>query len=170
MPPKAAPASQPAKGPASTPAGPTPGKLGLGPALEIRTSPEDRCPVCAMKPHKNQKFASGLELEDGRTFYTCGTGCFLRSHLHPEIYLGTTKVKRRAVPDYFTGKPLDAMAAHWVAQSDVTGPMGPAPVALSSEQDVLTFRSRHGGKYAFQLEGFSDKNFEVVMGKPAIRK
>lgn len=162
--------SQPAGAASQPSAGPAAAKRGLGPEGEIRPSPEDRCPVCAMKPHTNPKFASGLELEDGRTFYTCGTGCFLRAHLHPEVYLGSAKVKRAAVPDYFTGEAIEADAAYWVAGSDVKGPMGPAPVALSSEEDVETFRRRHGGPHRFRLEDLDDARFEEITGKPALRR
>lgn len=162
------PAAQPASMPAARP-GPTPATLGLGEDGQIRTQPEDRCPVCAMMPHKNPKFASGVQLADGRTFYTCGTGCLLRAHLHPEVYLGAGPITRAVVPDYFTGRPLDADKAFWVAGSDVSGPMGPTPVPLSSEADADSFIRRHGGPHRFQLKDLDDDRFQQITGKPALK-
>lgn len=149
--------------------GPTPAKLGLAAGGALQTSPEDACPVCGMRPHKHKKFASGIELEDGTTYYTCGTGCLIRAHLHPKLYLGESAapIKRRITPDYFNGKPLDALEAHWVYGSDVVGPMGPAFVPLASEADLATFRERHGGADVFQLPGLTAEKFAVITGKPS---
>ncbi len=122
-----------------------------------------------MMPHKHPKFASGLELDDGRSFYTCGTGCYLRVHLHPEIYFGAAKIKRAFVPNYFNGKALDAHAAWWVAGSDVIGAMGQTPVALSSKQDADSFVRRHGGAHRFKLQELDDAKFQAITGKPAIK-
>jgi len=123
-----------------------------------------------MKPHKNPKFASGLELADGRTFYTCGTGCFLRAHLHPEVYLGAEGIKRGVVPNYFSGEPMDAMAAFWVAGSDVTGPMGPTPVPLADKAEADSFIRRHGGPHRFRLKDLDDERFQQITGKPALKR
>jgi nitrous oxide reductase accessory protein NosL len=150
--------------------GPSPAAEGLTEDGELHVSDGDRCPVCGMQVKKHPKFASALELVDGRTFYFCGTGCLIRTWLHPELFVrvGKPELRRAVVRDYFEGKPLSALEAHWVAGSDVVGPMGPALVPLRSEADVETFRKRHGGKTVFRLGDLDDERWRAITGKPAV--
>jgi nitrous oxide reductase accessory protein NosL len=150
--------------------GPAPAGKGLDEDGKMQVSAGDRCPVCGMQVKKHPKFASALELQDGRTFYFCGTGCLIRTWLHPELFVRVEKpeLKRAMVRDYFEGRPLSALEAYWVAGSDIVGPMGPALVPLRSEQDVETFRERHGGKTVFRLGDLDDATFRAITGKSAV--
>ena len=156
--------------PAGAVASPARGTLGADGNLSPH--PDDRCPVCAMKPHKNPKFASAIEHADGRVWYFCGTGCMIRSWLHPEIFLGVEPgtLKRSVVPGYFDGKPVDGAKARWVAGSDVVGPMGPALVPLATETEAAAFVKRHGGNHRFRLGELNDERWQEITGKPAARK
>jgi nitrous oxide reductase accessory protein NosL len=149
---------------------PAPGKP-LADDGSMQIGPSDRCPVCAMKVDEHKKFASGIQLEDGRTHYFCGTGCMLRTWIHPEAFLGASKsqLRRAVVRDYFTGKHLDAGKAIWVAGSDVVGPMGPAIVPLADEASAAEFKKRHGGKATFKLSDLDDAMWEKLTGKKAAR-
>ncbi len=149
-----------------------PAASGLDADGAMHVGPEDRCPVCAMNVKKHEKFAAAIELKNGETHYFCGTGCMIRSWLHPEVFLGVDKsrLKRAVVKDYFTGKPLDAMEAYWVAGSDVVGPMGPALVPLKSESDREAFVKRHGGKVQFRMSEMTDEKWEKITGKKAASK
>ena len=93
----------------------------------MHIGPDDRCPVCAMRPARYPKSACAIQLTDGRTFYFCETGCMLRSWLHPDVHLGVAKsaLRRVVAREYFSGAHIDGQAALWVAGSDVIGPMGP---------------------------------------------
>lgn len=157
---------------ASRAKGPAPAQKAMAADGALQISPEDACPVCGMRPHKHPKFASGVELEDGTTYYTCGTGCMIRTYLHPDRYLGhdAKPIKRLMTPDYFTGKPLDALQAHWIYGSGVVGPMGPAFVPLATEADVMTFRERHGGAHQFELPGLTAEKFGVITGRSSMGK
>ena len=150
--------------------GPASAATGLDGAGQMRISESDRCPVCAMRPHKHPKFASAIELKDGRTFYFCGTGCMIRSYRHPEVFLGTSQaqITKAVARDYFSGDPIDALNAVWVAGSDVIGPMGPALVPLKSAAGAADFRKRHGGKHTFQLAELDDEKWFAITGKPAV--
>jgi nitrous oxide reductase accessory protein NosL len=130
---------------------------------------EHRCPVCAMDPSEHPKNAATIELTDGRVFHFCGTGCMLRTWLHPEVFLGVERdlLKKAVVQEYFEGRPLDAAAAVWVAGSDVVGPMGPALVPLASEEDAAVFRERHGGTHTFHTADLDDALWLEIKGKPA---
>ena len=133
--------------------------------------PTDRCPVCAMTVKKHAKFASAIQLEDDTTYYFCGTGCMLRTWLHPEVFLNKPKqaLRRGVVQDYFTGEQRDAAGVIWVVGSDVVGPMGPAIVPLSDEKSAETFQQRHGGKATFKLDELDDAKWQEITGKKAGR-
>lgn len=131
---------------------PVPALLPLDGSGRMRVSAADRCPVCAMRPHRYPKFSGAIVLTDRTTYYFCSAGCLIRAWRDPEIYLGVKRgaIERPVVRDYFTGAPIDAGSAFWVDGSDVIGPMGPARVPLSSETDAGTFVRRHGGRGPFR--------------------
>ena len=135
----------------------------------MQISDQDRCPVCAMKVDAHKKFSSAIQLANGETFYFCGTGCMIRSWLHPEIFLNAYKsqLKKSVVQDYFTGKQVDGLAVHWVAGSDVVGPMGPALVPILDESQLEIFKKRHGGKAVFRLGEMTDEKWQQMTGKKA---
>lgn len=120
---------------------------------QMQISAQDRCPVCGMFPAKRPKTAAAMALADGRTFYFCGNGCLLRTWHAAPTYLNAPRetIQRMVARDYFSGAPIDAYKAWWVAGSDVIGPMGPAIVALQTEPAVTQFKTRHGGKKVFQM-------------------
>ena len=138
--------------------GPHPALKSVDAEGRMQLSNEDRCPVCGMYPAKRPKNAAAMVMKDGRTFYFCGNGCLLRTWRYSDRHLNAPaqSIQRMVVQDYFSGAPLDAEKAWWVAGSDVIGPMGPALVALRTEQDVARFKKRHGGRTVFQLEQMDD--------------
>ena len=133
---------------------------------------KDRCPVCAMKVKDHSKFASAIQLKNGITYYFCGTGCMIRSWMHPEAFLGVQKdlMETPIVRDYFTGKEMDARHAIWVAGSDVVGPMGPALVPLRNKEDFEAFLRRHGGTTSFRLEDMTPDKWRAITGKRSTPK
>ncbi len=159
------------RGIAAAGSGPQPGKMGLDEAGRMQVSDGDRCPVCAMNVIKHPKFASAIQLKESRTFYFCGTGCMIRSWMHPEVFLGVEKdqLEKPVVKAYFTGKEMDAREAIWAAGSDVIGPMGPALVPLKDEAELETFRQRHGAKATFRLSEMDDEKWQAITGKKAVK-
>jgi nitrous oxide reductase accessory protein NosL len=147
--------------------GPTPGQNRLALDGEMRISPEDRCPVCAMLPIRYPRFAAAIELQEGPTYYFCSPGCMLNAWLHPDIFLGATAVqlKRPVVLTYLSGEALDARHVFWVSGSDVIGPMGPALVPLKDTTHLEAFRRRHGAKHVFRLDELNHANWETLTGK-----
>lgn len=144
-----------------------PAEKPLGEDGRLQLSQGDRCPVCAMPVADHPKTAAAIQLSGGQTYYFCGTGCLIKSWLHPEVYLGVdrSRLSRAVVQDYFTGAPLDALKAKWVAGSDVVGPMGPMLVPLKDAAALATFKERHGGKTDFSLDGLTDAAFRAITGK-----
>jgi copper chaperone NosL len=150
--------------------GPQPGLKPLDENGRLQISDPDRCPVCAMKVKIHPKFSSAIQVSDGRTFYFCGTGCMIRSWMHPEIFLNLSKaeLKKCVVQDYFSGAQADGLAAYWVAGSDVVGPMGPALVPILDAQQVEIFKKRHGGTAVFRLGEMTDEKWQQLTGKKAV--
>jgi copper chaperone NosL len=145
-------------------------KPGLKPLDEhgrMQIGDQDRCPVCAMKVNAHKKFSSAIQLTNGDTFYFCGTGCMIRSWLHPEIFLNASKseLKKSVVQDYFSGQHVNGLAVYWVAGSNVVGPMGPALVPILDEKQVEIFKRRHGGKAVFRLGEMTDEKWQQLTGK-----
>ena len=150
--------------------GPVPGLKALDAEGRMHISQQDRCPVCAMMPAKHAKFASAIQLKSGETYYFCGTGCMIRTWMHPEVFLNVPadKLERCVVPAYFSGEQIDGLSAFWVAGSDVVGPMGPALVPLKSADGVDAFRERHGGSVVFKMGELDDQRWEEITGKKAV--
>ena len=148
---------------------PKPGLHPLDKNGQMRISPENRCPVCGMKVENHRKFVSAIQLNDKTTYYFCGTGCMIRSWMHPEIFLGVVIADLRlpVAREYFTGRQVDARNVIWVAGSDVIGPMGPALVPLKDEKSLKVFMQRHGGKMHFRLEEMDDARWFAITGKKA---
>ena len=147
---------------------PRPGVHPLDARGQLHTSPDDRCPVCAMRPIKYPRFAAAIQLMNGTTFYFCSAGCMLKAWLQPVVFLDrrTEALERPVAQDYFSGEPVDARQVFWIAGSDVIGPMGPALVPLRESSHVEAFRRRHGAAQIFRLEALNSDNWETLTGKP----
>ncbi len=147
--------------------GPMAGSLPLDESGQMQVDQEDRCPVCGMKAIEHRKFASAIQMNDNTTYYFCGTGCMIRSWVHPEIFLArpTTDLKRPVVKEYFSGRETDARDIIFVAGSDIIGPMGPALVPVMDAASVKVFKKRHGGKTEFLLKDMSDARWFEITGK-----
>jgi nitrous oxide reductase accessory protein NosL len=145
-------------------------RQGLADDGQLRPVQGDRCPVCAMHIVEHPKTAAALVLDNGATYYFCGNGCMIRTWLHPEVFLRVerARIARTVVQDYFTGAPIDAMDAYWIAGSDVVGPMGPALVPLKDEASVEAFKGRHGGRIEFRLREVDDARWEEITGRKAV--
>ena len=138
--------------------GPLPANTAPGADGRLQIDPADRCPVCAMFPARRPDAAAAMTFTNGEAFYFCSNGCLLRSWLRPDVYLGrpAATIDRLIVLDYFSGRPIDARTATWVAGSDVVGPMGPAIVALGDPGQLGTFKRRHGSRTVFTFDQLDD--------------
>jgi copper chaperone NosL len=147
--------------------GPAAGVKPLDENGRMQISAEDRCPVCGMKVRRYPKFASAIQLHSRATFYFCSTGCMIRSWMHPEIYLGTTRteLKLPVVKEYFSGRQVDGRSIIFVFGSDVIGPMGPTLVPVMDENYLKVFKKRHGGKLQFLLDEMDDGKWLEMTGR-----
>lgn len=134
---------------------------------QMQVSPGDRCPVCGMTVIRYPKFNCAIQLKNSDTYYFCATGCMVRSWMHPEIYLGTTRdmLERPIIREYFSGQQMDARDIIFVYGSDVIGPMGPALVPVLDERHLKAFKKRHGGKTQVLLKDLNDDKWYEMTGK-----
>ena len=144
--------------------GPQPASKPLPADGRVAPDKADRCPVCAMFPARYPRSAAAMTLKNGATYYFCSNGCLLRTWLRPGAYLGKKRaaIDRMVVLDYFSGRPVDARKATWVAGSDVVGPMGPAIIALGAAGHAAAFNERHGGDIVFALEQLDDNLWRKI--------
>ncbi|MGD8366179.1 MAG: nitrous oxide reductase accessory protein NosL [Desulfobacterales bacterium] len=147
--------------------GPAPARRGLDADGRMQISRQDRCPVCAMPVAEHERFSAAVVVADGSTFYFCTPGCMLRAWLKPERYLNRSRAQlvKPVARDYFTGDCIDGRNALWVSGSDVIGPMGPALVALKSDDELTAFRKRHGAGRVFRLSALRVENWAEMIGK-----
>lgn len=144
--------------------GPLPAATALAADGRMQIGNADRCPVCAMFPARQPHAAAAMTLKTGQAFYFCSNGCLLRAWLRPTAYLGREResIARLVVQDYFSGEPIDASTATWVAGSDVIGPMGPAIIALGDRSQLDAFKRRHGGRTVFSLDQVDDDLWKQI--------
>jgi nitrous oxide reductase accessory protein NosL len=154
-----------------TGSGPLPGQHPLDNNGQMHLGKQDRCPVCGMQVIKYPKFACAIQLKNKSTFYFCGTGCLLKTWLHPEAFLGKPSgdVFKIIVQEYFSGQQIDAREVVWVSGSDVIGPMGPAMVPLKNETYLKVFKKRHGGKDVFYLKDLNEITWQSMTGRNAFK-
>jgi len=134
---------------------------------QMQVSPGDRCPVCGMTVIQYPKFNCAIQLTNTDTYYFCATGCMVRSWMHPEIYLGTTRdmLERPIVREYFSGEQMDARDIIFVYGSNVIGPMGPALVPVMDELHLKAFKKRHGGNTQVLLKELTDDRWYEMTGR-----
>lgn len=143
-----------------------PGLRALDESGHMPVSASDRCPVCGMRVIRYPHFSTAIQLHDKTTYYFCSAGCMIRAWLQPEIFLGQPKsrILRTVAKNYFTGRPVDALKAIWIAGSDVIGPMGPAVISVSGPEEQRTFQRRHGGTRVFRLPELTDELWQAILG------
>ncbi len=140
---------------------------GLSADKEFQITLEDSCPVCGMRVSDYEKYACGIQLQDGRFFYTCGTECLVRVFLDPETHLAvsSTHCERFYVQEFFSGEVVDVRETSMVAGSDFIGPMG-RTVAPVDPDHVDVFIRRHGGNRVFQLTELTKEEWKSLSRKP----
>ena len=108
---------------------------------------KDRCGVCGMFVQKYPNWVATIVFEDGSQVFFDGPKDLFRYLVDLEKYGAQDReVSRIFVTDYYRVQPVDAKAAHFVAGSDVMGPMGHELVPLESREHAETFVRDHGGK------------------------
>lgn len=130
------------------------GALLIGPAAwaadppaPLVPGPKDRCAVCGMFVEKYPNFLAQLVLGDGSTAYFDGVKDMMRYLRDPGRFGGAAREARAVfVKDYYSLETVDGREAHYVAGSDVLGPMGKELIPFRTREAAEEFKKDHKGK------------------------
>lgn len=109
----------------------------------------DKCPVCGMFVSGYQDWLAVVRLKSGKIAYFDGPKDMFTYLLNLRKYDPTAKptdITEILVKDYYSLAPIDARAAYFVLDSNVTGPMGRELIPLARKQDAEEFKTDHNGK------------------------
>ncbi len=114
---------------------------------KIEYTKHDKCPICGMFVYKYPKWVAMVEV-NGKKIYFDGAKDMFKYVIKHKSKIDNKKV---FVTDYFSGKKIDALFAHFVYGSNVYGPMGNEFIPFYSEKDANSFRKDH---YGMAVYGF----------------
>ncbi len=122
--------------------------------------PKDRCPVCGMFVEKYRNWTATVVFEDGSQVFFDGPKDLFKFLLDPARYGGEeSSIADVFVTDYYTTKFVNARDTLFVVGSDVTGPMGPELVPITTQEHADSFRADHGGE---QVLTFDEVTAEAI--------
>lgn len=132
-------------------------------SVGVKPTPRDKCPVCGMFVSKYPEWVAGVRFPDGTYAVFDGPKDLFTFWLQQDRYApGRDRASMRPfVTDYYAVKPVDARTAHYVAGSDVLGPMGRELVPFATESDAREFARDHRGK---RIVAFDDVNLVFLKG------
>jgi nitrous oxide reductase accessory protein NosL len=114
-----------------------------------KPGPKDKCPVCGMFVKKYPDWVAQVVFKDGTHAFFDGAKDLFKYCLNLKKYSPAhTQADIEAVyaTDYYRLEPVDAYTAHYVAGSDVYGPMGRELIPFEKAEDAKEFMKDHRGK------------------------
>ncbi len=120
-----------------------------GEGWPITVSQKDKCPVCGMFVKKYPDWIAAMVFKDGSYAVFDGAKDLFKCYHNPGKYLpGRSQADIQAVyvTDYYALEPTDGYTAHYVAGSDVYGPMGKELIPFGKAADAKGFLKDHKGK------------------------
>ncbi len=119
--------------------------MNLPDGAKLDTSKE--CPICHMNADHGAPGPAAVVFKDGKVVGFDGAGDMFRYVLNPAKYeFDAANIKDVYVTDYTSKQFLDAKAAVYVLDSDVSASMGPEVVPFSKKEDAEKFKSEHKGE------------------------
>jgi copper chaperone NosL len=128
----------------------------------VKPSNRDKCPVCGMFVAKYPDFLARIVFRDGSCAFFDGAKDMFKYYRNMKKYAPSKTMEDIVsiyVTDYYTLEPIDALKAHYVVGSDVTGPMGRELIPFEKEDDAAEFMKDHGGKRRL---GFDEVSPELI--------
>jgi len=123
----------------------------------IRPGPKDKCPVCGMFVAKYPDWVAQIRYEDGTTLFFDGVKDLFKFYFQQKGQPQKNSNAAAAIyaTDYYTFAPITADTAHFVAGSDVYGPMGKELVAFSTAAHAETFLRDHHGREILRFDAIT---------------
>lgn len=116
---------------------------------------QDKCPVCGMFVYKYPDWTARITFSDQSRFFFDGVKDLFKYVFHLDRYHpGKTAadIETIRVTDYYDMLAIDGRSAHYVAGSDVTGPMGRELIPFATREAALEFSRDHGGTAVLTYE------------------
>jgi nitrous oxide reductase accessory protein NosL len=120
-----------------------------------KPSEREKCPVCGMFVAKFPDFAAAVRFRDGSVVRFDGAKDLFRYLLDVKRYHPSRKpsdIVSVHVTDYYRLESVDGRRAHYVAGSNVYGPMGKELIPFEREDDAREFMVDHTGKSLLRFD------------------
>ena len=130
-------------------------------AYEMDYTKATECEVRHLKLYKAPKWASKIELQNGKKIFFSSPKSMFEFYFRPAnwAYIGVRSekdFKDILVTDYNTGKVIEARGAFFVYGSNITSPAGDDLVPFDSYKQAKEFAKKYNGKRVFGFKEVSE--------------
>lgn len=131
---------------------------------------ESSCVVRKIKVYQEPKWASKIELTNGKKLFFCSAKSMLEFYQHPGKWFdigvkSEADFKDILVTDFETLKPINAKGAFFVYGSNVTSPAGDDLVPFGTYEAAKNWAAAHNGKRVLAFNQISDALIRLLNGK-----
>jgi len=135
-------------------------------------SGKERCTVCGMFVAKYPNWLAQIHYDSlEQTKFFDGVKDMMVYYFNPEMYGGPSRdsIMNIFVKDYYSLNWLSAQDAHFVAGSDVYGPMGHELVPFSSREAAENYSKDHHGKKILTFDEITPELIESMRAGQRMR-
>ena len=131
---------------------------------------ETICLVRKIKVYENPKWASKIELKNGKKVFFSSPKSMIEFYNQPGKWFDVgvkdeNDFKEILVTDFNTLKPIDAKGAFYVYGTNATSPAGDDLVPFSSYEEAKKFASKHNGKRVLAFNQIPSAIIDLLNGK-----
>ncbi len=139
-------------------------------AYEIDITKNTECEVRHLKLIKDMKWASKIELQNGKKVYFSSPKSMFEFYFRPAnwAYIGVKSeedFKDILVTDYSNGKIIEARGAFFVYGSRAISPAGDDLVPFDSYKEAKEFAKKYNGKRVFGFKEVSMALINLINGR-----
>ncbi len=131
-------------------------------------SKDERDLACSLKPYKNPKWMSQIELINEKKLHFISVKCMMsfyyKNSKWDDLGIKDEKepIKALKIQDFNTLEIVDAKEAFYVYGSHIMGPKGDDLIPFKSEKDAINFSKDNGGKKILIWKDFKHNLFKLL--------
>ncbi|MEN8257546.1 MAG: nitrous oxide reductase accessory protein NosL [Thermodesulfobacteriota bacterium] len=126
--------------------------------LKEKKKAMSQCALCATELKGHEQTTSTFITKDKKRMRTCCAHCLLAT-----INKNQENAKRAAIPDFKSGRMINAKKAYYVVATDMAICCSPSTIAFEKRQDAEEFQKKHHGEIMTYDEALA--NIDKVMKK-----